>query len=253
MIHRSERPVLYVGGGVIRAGASDALREFAELANLPAVTTLMARGAIPDSHPLTLGMPGMHGMYTAITAMQRADLLIAIGARFDDRVTGDPSTFAPLAKVIHVDVDPAEIGKVRDPEVPIVGDAAAVLEQLLLAMRKKLDGSARTAAHRVVRHAAPVAGRPSAALRPGAGRPDPAAVRDRGAPSPHRRRRHRRGRRRPAPDVGIAVLGLRAPQHVDQLGRARHHGVRRAGGHRRQRWRCQTRRCSPSTATAASR
>ncbi len=142
LIHRSERPVLYVGGGVIRAGASDALREFAELANLPAVTTLMGRGAIPDSHPLTLGMPGMHGMYTAITAMQRADLLIAIGARFDDRVTGDPSTFAPLAKVIHIDVDPAEIGKVRDPEVPIVGDAAAVIEQLLLAMRKKLDGSA---------------------------------------------------------------------------------------------------------------
>jgi acetolactate synthase-1/2/3 large subunit len=140
LILRSERPVLYVGGGVIRAGASMALRELAELANLPAVTTLMARGAIPDSHPLALGMPGMHGTYTAITAMQRADLLIAIGARFDDRVTGNPATFAPLAKVIHVDVDPAEIGKVRDPEVPIVGDAAAVIDQLIAALRKKLDG-----------------------------------------------------------------------------------------------------------------
>ncbi len=140
LIHRSERPVLYVGGGVIRSGASDALRELAELANLPAVTTLMARGAIPDSHPLALGMPGMHGTYTAITAMQRADLLIAIGARFDDRVTGNPATFAPLAKVIHVDVDPAEIGKVRDPEVPIVGDAAAVIDQLIAVMRKRLDG-----------------------------------------------------------------------------------------------------------------
>jgi len=136
LIHRSERPVLYVGGGVIRAGATDALRKFAELANVPAVTTLMARGALPDSHPLCLGMPGMHGNYTAITAMQRADLLIAIGARFDDRVTGDPRAFAPLAKVIHVDVDPAEIGKVRNPEIPIVGDAGAVLDQLLAAMHK---------------------------------------------------------------------------------------------------------------------
>jgi len=138
MIHRSERPVLYVGGGVIRAGAAALLRQFAELANLPAVTTLMARGAIPDSHPLALGMPGMHGTYTAITAMQRADLLVAIGARFDDRVTGDPASFAPLAKVVHIDVDPAEIGKVRNPEIPIVGDAYAVLEQLIAAMHKRL-------------------------------------------------------------------------------------------------------------------
>jgi acetolactate synthase-1/2/3 large subunit len=134
MIHASERPVLYAGGGIIRANASDRLRRFAELSNLPTVTTLMARGAIPDSHPLALGMPGMHGNYTAITAMQKSDLLVAIGARFDDRVTGDVDAFAPGAKVIHVDVDPAEIGKVRNPEVPIVGDAAAVLEQLIFAM-----------------------------------------------------------------------------------------------------------------------
>jgi acetolactate synthase-1/2/3 large subunit len=138
LILAAERPVLYAGGGVIRADAADELRALAELANLPTVTTLMARGAIPDSHPLALGMPGMHGNYTAITAMQKADLLVTIGARFDDRVTGDPKAFAPLAKVIHVDVDPAEIGKVRNPDVPIVGDAKAVLGQLLATLQKRL-------------------------------------------------------------------------------------------------------------------
>jgi acetolactate synthase-1/2/3 large subunit len=138
LILAAERPVLYAGGGVIRADAADELRTLAELANLPTVTTLMARGAIPDSHPLALGMPGMHGNYTAITAMQKADLLVTIGARFDDRVTGDPKAFAPLAKVIHVDVDPAEIGKVRNPDVPIVGDAKAVLGQLLATLQKRL-------------------------------------------------------------------------------------------------------------------
>jgi acetolactate synthase-1/2/3 large subunit len=140
LIAESERPVLYLGGGVIRADAAEEALRFAELANLPAVTTLMARGAIPDSHPLCLGMPGMHGNYTAITAMQRADLLIAVGARFDDRVTGDVAAFAPHAKVVHVDVDPAEIAKVRTPEIPIVGDARAVLRQLIAAMEKLLGG-----------------------------------------------------------------------------------------------------------------
>ncbi len=138
LIHAAERPVLYAGGGIIRAEAADRLRRFAEVANLPTVTTLMGRGAIPDSHPLALGMPGMHGNYTAITAMQKSDLLVAIGARFDDRVTGKVDAFAPDAKVIHVDVDPAEIGKVRNADVPIVGDAAAVLEQLLFAMEHLL-------------------------------------------------------------------------------------------------------------------
>lgn len=139
MINDSQRPVLYAGGGIIRAGASDRLRRFAELANLPTVTTLMARGALPDSHPLCLGMPGMHGNYTAITAMQKADLLIAIGARFDDRVTGKVKAFAPEAKIIHIDVDPAEIGKVRTADIPIVGDAAAVLEQLIFAAEHAFD------------------------------------------------------------------------------------------------------------------
>ena len=130
LIEASERPVLYVGGGVIRAGAADELRQFAEAANVPVVTTLMGRGAFPDDHPLALGMPGMHGLYTATTAIQKADLLIAVGVRFDDRVTGAVDAFAPHAKVIHIDVDPAEIGKVRRPEVPIVGDARIILHAL---------------------------------------------------------------------------------------------------------------------------
>ena len=130
LIEESERPVLYAGGGIIKAEASEALTRFAEAANIPVTTTLMGRGAIPDRHPNALGMPGMHGLYAATTAMQKADLLIAVGVRFDDRVTGDPDSFAPFAKVIHADVDPAEIGKVRPPEVPIVGDARRTLEEM---------------------------------------------------------------------------------------------------------------------------
>ena len=113
------------------AGATDELQQFADLINVPMVTTLMARGAFPDSHPLNLGMPGMHGNYTATTALQRADLLITLGARFDDRITGDAKQFAPEAKVIHVDVDPAEIGKIRFADVPIVGDAKIILQELI--------------------------------------------------------------------------------------------------------------------------
>ncbi len=127
----AERPVLYVGGGVLKASASEALRELAERTGAPVVTTLMARGAFPDSHPLCLGMPGMHGTYTAVTAMQRADLLVALGTRFDDRVTGKVAAFAPRAKVIHVDIDPAELGKVRRPEVALRGDCSEVLAGLL--------------------------------------------------------------------------------------------------------------------------
>ncbi|HSJ35829.1 MAG TPA: biosynthetic-type acetolactate synthase large subunit [Acidimicrobiia bacterium] len=131
LIERARRPVLYVGGGIIKANAAGQLRSLAERTATPVTTTLMGRGAFPDAHPLALGMPGMHGTYAAITALQRADLIVAIGVRFDDRVTGDPEHFAPEAAVIHVDVDPAEIGKVRHADVPIVGDAGRVLEQLL--------------------------------------------------------------------------------------------------------------------------
>ena len=115
----------------MKARAAEALKELAELCEIPVVTTLMARGAFPDSHPLCLGMPGMHGNYTAVTAMQRSDLLIALGSRFDDRVTGKLDGFAPDAKIIHVDIDPAELGKVRRPDVPIVGDCRLVIEALV--------------------------------------------------------------------------------------------------------------------------
>ncbi|MDH3463018.1 MAG: biosynthetic-type acetolactate synthase large subunit, partial [Acidimicrobiia bacterium] len=131
LIESAERPVIYAGGGVIAAGASAELLEYAELINAPVVTTLMARGAFPDTHRLALGMPGMHGVYAAITAIQKCDTLIAVGARFDDRVTGKVDAFAPDARVVHIDVDPAEIGKIRTPEVPIVGDARAVLRSLV--------------------------------------------------------------------------------------------------------------------------
>ncbi len=130
LLEASNRPVLYVGGGVIGAGAHQELRRLAERARIPVVTTLMARGAFPDDHLLALGMPGMHGTYVATTAMQQADLLIAVGARFDDRVTGDPHRFAPHASVIHIDIDPGEIGKVRRPQLAIVADARLVLGAL---------------------------------------------------------------------------------------------------------------------------
>ena len=136
LISQAEKPVIYAGGGVIKAEAAKELREFAELTGIPVVTTLMALGAFPESHPLYMGMPGMHGTVPAVAAMQRADLLITIGARFDDRVTGDTSTFAPEAQVIHADIDPAEIGKIRDVAVPIVGDARNVLAGLLKEYRK---------------------------------------------------------------------------------------------------------------------
>ena len=131
MIRAAERPVLYVGGGVLKARAAEALRRFAEMTGIHVVTTLMARGAFPDSHELCLGMPGMHGNFTAVTAMQEADLLIALGARFDDRVTGRIDGFAPGAKIIHVDIDAAELGKVRRPDVAIQGDCRVAIEALV--------------------------------------------------------------------------------------------------------------------------
>jgi acetolactate synthase-1/2/3 large subunit len=141
LILESKQPILYVGGGVLKARAADALRELAELTQIPVVTTLMARGAFPDNHPLCLGMPGMHGTATAVTALQKADLLIALGSRFDDRVTGKVSAFAPGAKIIHVDIDPAEQGKVRKPDVPIVGDCRLVIEEMIIAIRDLLAGT----------------------------------------------------------------------------------------------------------------
>ncbi|MBV8235945.1 MAG: acetolactate synthase large subunit, partial [Acidimicrobiia bacterium] len=140
LINEARRPVIYAGGGILKAHAAEALRELVDMTGVPVVTTLMARGAFPDSHPLALGMPGMHGNYTAVTSMQKCDLLVALGSRFDDRVTGKVSAFAPDAKVIHVDVDPAELGKVRRPDVPIVGDCRLVIEEINKAVRD-LGGS----------------------------------------------------------------------------------------------------------------
>ncbi len=130
LIQESARPLVYSGGGIIAAGATRELREFVELAGTPAVNTLMGLGGLPSSHPNFISLPGMHGSYAANMAMTNADLLIALGVRFDDRVTGRLAAFAPHAKVIHVDIDPAEIGKNRAPEVPIVGDVKRVLAKL---------------------------------------------------------------------------------------------------------------------------
>ncbi|RZS65954.1 acetolactate synthase large subunit [Agromyces ramosus] len=138
MLAEAKRPVLYVGGGIIRSRASEELVELAEATNAPVVTTLMARGAFPDSHQQHLGMPGMHGTVPAVIALQEADLLVALGARFDDRVTGKSALFAPNAKVVHVDIDPAEISKIRTADVPIVGDLKDVLVDLLAGYREAI-------------------------------------------------------------------------------------------------------------------
>jgi acetolactate synthase-1/2/3 large subunit len=142
LIAQSKKPVLYVGGGVIKADAAKELMQLAQLTGAPVVTTLMARGAFPDSHKQHLGMPGMHGTVAAVTALQKADLLITLGARFDDRVTGKLSTFAPTAKIIHADIDPAEIGKNRHADVAVVGDLKNILRALVPATKVALAKSA---------------------------------------------------------------------------------------------------------------
>jgi acetolactate synthase-1/2/3 large subunit len=154
LMAEAHQPVIYAGGGILKSRAAETLRELAELTGFPVVTTLMARGAFPDDHELCLGMPGMHGNYTAVTAMQRADLLVALGSRFDDRVTGKLSAFATNAKIIHVDIDPAELGKVRHADVPIVGDCRLVIEGLVQAVqadRAKRDWPSLDAWHAQVR------------------------------------------------------------------------------------------------------
>ena len=139
LITQSHRPVFYVGGGIIKANASKELREIAELLGAPVVTTLMALGSFPHSHPLHMGMPGMHGSVAAVTALQKADLLITLGARFDDRVTGKLSTFAPNAKILHADIDPAEIGKNRRADVAVVGDVKETIAALIPALKAALS------------------------------------------------------------------------------------------------------------------
>jgi acetolactate synthase-1/2/3 large subunit len=143
LILESRKPVLYVGGGVIKANGSKELFQLAELLNIPVVTTLMARGAFPDSHELHMGMPGMHGTVAAVGALQKSDLLITLGARFDDRVTGKLESFAPEAKVIHADIDPAEIGKNREVDVPIVGDVREVMIDLIDSLKQDIKDGAK--------------------------------------------------------------------------------------------------------------
>jgi acetolactate synthase-1/2/3 large subunit len=143
LIIESRRPVLYVGGGVLKARASAELRRLTELTGAPVVTTLMARGALPDSHPNNLGMPGMHGTVAAVTSLQKADLIVSLGARFDDRVTGKLSTFAPGALIVHADIDPAEISKNRVADVPIVGDCKEVLTELVAVLEAEAAAGRR--------------------------------------------------------------------------------------------------------------
>ncbi len=141
LIAKSQRPVIYSGGGILKARAAEALLDFAEELGIPVVTTLMNRGGFPDNHPLCLGMPGMHGNYTAVTSMQKSDLLIGLGTRFDDRVTGKVDAFAPDAKIIHVDIDAAELGKVRPADVSIQGDCRVAIEKMLEVVRERQLGA----------------------------------------------------------------------------------------------------------------
>jgi acetolactate synthase-1/2/3 large subunit len=141
LIAESKQPVLYIGGGAIKSNSQKELLKLAELTGAPVVTTLMARGVFPDSHPQHLGMPGMHGTVAAVTALQKADLLITLGARFDDRVTGKLSTFAVNAKIIHADIDPAEIGKNRRADVALIGDLTASIQALIPAIKNEFKKS----------------------------------------------------------------------------------------------------------------
>jgi len=137
LLAEAKRPVIYAGGGILRSGAWNQLYKLVELSGAPIVTTLMGRGGFPDSHPQHLGMPGMHGTVAAVAALQRADVIIALGSRFSDRVTGQLSTFAKHATIIHADIDPAEIGKNRHADVPIVGDLKQVIAELIPALEQE--------------------------------------------------------------------------------------------------------------------
>ena len=229
----ARRPVLYAGGGVINADASAELTELALSDRFPVTCTLMGLGAFPAPHAQWLGMLGMHGTRAANYAMDEADLIVAIGARFDDRITGKLSEFAPRAKFIHIDVDPAEISKNVPAHIPIVGDAKNILQRLVTEYRA--HGRRRRPAGRVVGAHRGLARPAPAALRRLHGHRDQAAVPDRGALRGHRRRGDRRLRRRPAPDVDGAVLPLRQAAALDQLGRPRHDGLRPAGRDGRRR------------------
>ena len=234
LVVESRRPVLYVGGGVLKARAWAELLTLAELTGIPVVTTLMARGAFPDSHRQHLGMPGMHGTVAAVTALQKSDLIISLGARFDDRVTGKLSSFAPDAKIVHADIDPAEISKNRTADVPIVGDCREVIVELSSRGAGRERGRPPGRLRGLVGPARPVACDLPARLRASGRRLARTAVRHRAARQDRRSGRALRRRRRAAPDVGGAVRVLREARHLAQLRRPRHDGLRRAGRDGRQ-------------------
>ncbi len=201
---------------------------------MPVVTTLMARGAFPDSHPQHLGMPGMHGTVAAVAGLQRSDLIISLGARFDDRVTGNLDSFAPNAKVIHADIDPAEIGKNRHADVPIVGDCREVIADLIVALQAEADQGQQGDYEAWVEFLAGVKTKYPLGYDQPSRRLARAAVRARAAGPDRGSRGALRLRGRPAPDVGLALHRLREPRHLDQLRRPRHDGLRGAGGDGRQ-------------------
>ena len=252
-INEAQRPIVYAGGGVLNGDACVELRELVEAGQLPVVTTLMGKSCLPDSHPLNYGPPGMHGSKYANWALNKADLIIAVGARFDDRVTGKVSAFAPGAKVIHFDVDAAEVGKIRKAEIPVVGP-------LDLALTRAHPRAARAARRRDARAGgvAPPARGVARALSlqvPARRRRAEAADRRRDAPRPDggTRRHDLDDRRRPAPDVGDAVHPVRRAALVHHVGRARDDGLRRSRPRSARRPPARMRPSSASTATAASR
>ncbi len=236
LIMASERPIIYAGGGILKSRAAEALRELAELIDSYVVTTLMARGAFPDDHPLCLGMPGMHGNATAITAMQKSDLLITLGARFDDRITGKVDAFAQEAKVIHVDIDPGRAGQGPSP-----GRADRRRRQVRDRGDHRRDQDDDRCRHRPSRYV----GVEEQGVRLARTVPDDlravrarccaeAAVLHRGTEPVGVPAHDRRLGRRPAPDVHLAVLRVQRALHLGQLRRARHDGLLDPGRHRRQ-------------------
>ena len=242
LIARAERPLIMAGHGVILSDAYDELRTLAERTGIPVITTLLGISAFPESHPLHLGMPGMHGEVHVNRAIQQADLIIGVGLRFDDRVTGNLAAFARGAKVIHIELDASEIGKNVPVAVGLVGDARAILRELLEALEPRdCDG---------------VAGR-DRELRPAPVRELQGRALARGDPRRARGREpgalHRRLRRGSAPDVGGQAVPLPAAQHPHHLRRARHHGLRGAGRDGGGAWPGPASRSGPSRATAASR
>ena len=229
LINAAERPLILAGHGIMLSGAMDIVRAFAEKANIPASQTLLGIGGFPASHPLSLGMMGMHGEAWVNSAIQQADLLLAFGMRFDDRVTGNLKTYAQNAKKIHIDIDAAEINKNVRVDVGIVGDLKESLEVLMpgvKARRSQQVARAHQGAQGGLggsRHSEPARQRPSVRR-----------ARHQRSVAHDQRRRHHRDRRRPAPDVGSAVLPPRQAALAHHLGRPRHDGLRAAGGDRRQ-------------------